>query len=179
MTQVPMNYAGALYTLALEEGVTDRFLQEMETLARSFAAEPDFLRFLSIPNIDKQERSQAVDDLLRGKVHPYMLNFLKVLTEEGYARYFGDCCQGFRQMYDKDNSILRVTAVTAIPMTQSQSVRMTEKLSAITGKTVVLTNTVEPACLGGVKLRYDSVQVDDTIHNRLMTVESMLKNTQL
>lgn len=179
MTQVGINYAGGLYALALEEGLTARLLQELDALEQAFAQEPDFLRLLAAPNIDKQERCQTVDDLLRGKVHPYMLNFLKLLTEKGYARYFGDCCQAYRQQYDRDNGILRVSAVTAVPLTQAQSCKMTEKLSHITGKTVVLTNIVEPACLGGVKLRYDGVQVDDTIRNRLVSVESMLKNTQL
>lgn len=179
MTQVGINYAGGLYALALEEGLTAQLLQELDTLEQSFAAEPDFLRLLAAPNIDKQERCQTVDAVFRCKVHPYMLNFLKLLTEKGYARYFGDCCQAYRQLYDRDNGILRVSAVTAVPLTPAQSDKMTQKLSGITGKTVVLTNTVEPVCLGGVKLRYDGVQVDDTIRNRLMSVESLLKNTQL
>ena len=179
MTQVGINYAGGLYALAADEGLCVQLLQEMDALEQAFAAEPDFLRLLAAPNIDKRERCQTVDDLFRGKVHPYMLNFLKLLTEKGYARYFDDCCQVFRQLYDRDNGILRVSAVTAVPLNQQQSEKMTEKLSAITGKTVMLTNTVEPACLGGVRLRYDGVQVDDTIRNRLMSVESLLKNTQL
>ncbi len=179
MTQVGINYAGGLYALGLEEGLTGQLLEEMDALEQSFVREPAFLRLLSAPNITKQERCRTVDDLFRGKVHPYMLNFLMLLTEKGYARYFGDCCKAFRQLYDRDNGILRVSAVTAVKLTDEQSRRLTEKLADTTGKNVVLTNTVEPDCLGGVKLRYDGVQVDGTVRSRLEAVGSLLKNTQL
>ncbi len=179
MSQIANNYAGGLYALATEDDWAEQFLQELETLEQSFAQEPDFLRLLAAHNISKQERCEVIDRLLRGQVHPYMLNFLKLLTEKGYIRYFDDCCQVFRRLYDKEHGIVRVEAITAVPLTQDQYGRMAEKLAETTGKKVVLTNTVDASCIAGVRLRYDDVQVDDTICNRLATMEQRLKNTQL
>ena len=53
------------------------------------------------------------------------------------------------------------------------------QLAGITGKQIELTNTIDPACIGGVRLDYDGKRVDDTIIHRLDAVSSMLKNTIL
>ena len=82
-------------------------------------------------------------------------------------------------MYNEDHQILPVTAVTAIPLTQEQSARLTEKLSKLTGKNAQLHNRVDPSCLGGVRLDYDGKRVDGSVASRLETVRDLLKNTVL
>ncbi len=177
MTQVGSVYGEALYDLAKSEGLSAGILEEIFTLEESFRQEPAFLRLLAAPNLSKEERCDLVDQCFRGKVHPYVLNFLKILTEKGYTRFFGDCCASYRELYNRDNGILPVTAVTAVALTAEQSEKLKAKLTTLTGKTVELTNRVEPGVLGGVRLDYDGKRVDDTVSHRLDTVRSLLKNT--
>ena len=179
MTQIAVNYAQALYDLAAEEGLSEQLLHELQMLRESFSEEPGFVRLLNAPNISKQERCAIVDESFSGKVHPSVLNFLKILTEKGYARHFSDCCKVFEDRYNEDNGILPVWAVTAVALTQPQTEQLTQKLQTITGKTVKLHNTVEPACLGGVRLRYDGKQLDGTVKSRMDAIGDMLKNTVL
>ena len=113
MTQAGSVYGEALYDLAKSEGLSHRILQELEVLAESFRREPEFLRLLSAPNVSKAERCAVLDASFEGKVHPYVLNFLKLLTEKGYARHFADCCAAYRTHYNLDNGILPVRAVRA------------------------------------------------------------------
>ncbi len=179
MTQVGAVYGQALYDLAREEKLDKVILQELTALNASFQQEPDFLRLLSSPNIPKQERCQVADDTLRGKVQPYVLNFIKILTEKGYAKGFSDCVEAYRKHYNQDNGILPVQAVTALPLTEAQAAKLTEKLANLTGKTIELSNRVEADCLGGVRLSYDGKCVDDTIAHRLDNIRNLLKNTVL
>ena len=179
MTQIGTVYAQALYSLAKEEGLGLSVFEELKTLDASFREEPAFLRLLAAPNLSKEERCRVVDDCFRGKVQPYLLNFLKLLTEKGYVRHFHDCCEAYRQQYYQDNGILEVHAVTAVALNADQTNRLTEKLAGITGKTIVLDNLVDPACLGGMRLDYDGKRVDDTVQHRLDSIGALLKNTVL
>ena len=154
-------------------------LSELTVLNESFRQEPAFLRLLATPNLSKQERCQVIDNCFHGKVHPYVLNFLKILTEKGYVRHFSDCCASFRNLYNQDNGILPVTAVSAIALSEDQVKRLTEKLTQVTGKMIDLTNRVDPSCLGGMRLDYDGKRLDDTVAHRLEAVRSLLKNTVL
>ena len=179
MTQTASVYAQALYSLTNEENCSGIVLEELRVLDESFSQEPDFLRLLAAPNLSKEERCGILDSSFRGKVHPYVLNFMKLLTERGYIRGFSDCCKAFRQEYNRDHGILDVCAVTAVKMAPEQIRRMTEKLQTITGKTVELTNRIDASCMGGVRLDYDGTRVDDTVAHRLDSVRRMLKDTVL
>ena len=179
MTQVGINYGQALYDLAKDERLTGQILQQLQTLQESFSAEPDFLRLLGAPNLPKEERCRIIDDSFRGKAHPYVLNFLKILTEKGYTRCFGDCVKAFEQQYNLDNGILPVQVYTAVELTARQQEKLTQKLCEMTGKTVKLQPRIDPDCLGGVRLTYDGKQIDDTVKTRLDTIAGLLKNTVL
>ena len=176
MTQIGNTYAQGLYALAKDEGLSETVLQQLDMLKTAFAEEPDFCRLLSTPNLSKEERLAVLDNSFRGKVHPYVLNFLKILTERGYMGHFADCCRAYRAQYNQDNGILPVTAVTAVELSRSQRDKLREKLEMITGKTVELINRIDPDCLGGVRLDYDGKRVDGTVKNRLDSLAALLKN---
>ena len=179
MTEAGSVYGLALYDLAKSEGLTEQILKELSVLRQSFEEEPDFLKLLHTPALSKQERCDILDASFRGKLQPYLLNFLKILTEKGYIHHFSHCCDAYRDQYNRDHGILPVTAVTAVPMTDAQQKRLKEKLEALTGKTVELHSRIDPSCLGGVRLDYDGKRVDGSVANRLESVRKMLKNTVL
>jgi len=179
MTEIANTYGQALYDLAKDEGLTGEIRNQLTALDEGFKAEPAFVQLLCMPSIPKQERCQVLDDSLRENVHPYVLNFLKILTEKGYMRHFSGCCQLFKQQYNRDNGILPVTAVTTIPLSDELRRKLTDKLSEITGKTIALECRVDPDCLGGVRLDLDGIQVDGTVRHRLEEIRGILKNTVL
>ena len=179
MTEAGSVYGEALYDLAKAEQLSKVILEQLTALDQAFRQEPKFLQLLAAPNLSKQERCGILDESFRGSLHPYVLNFLKILTEKGYPRHFSDCCQAYREHYNEDNGILPVTVVTALPLSQEQSAKLTGKLSVLTGKTVELLNRVDPAILGGVRLDYSGKRLDDTVAHRLESIRNLLKTTVL
>ena len=179
MTQVGTVYGQALYTLAQEENLSQQLLQELTILQECFDAEPQYMQLLSCVAVPKPERCQLLDESMGNEVHPYLLNFLKILVEKGNIRHFKDCHEAYRASYYRDNGILPVTAVTALPLSQDQTQRLCQKLSSITGKEILLSNQVEPALGGGVRLDYDGKQLEDSISHRLDNIRQLLKNTIL
>lgn len=179
MTDVGNVYGLALYDLAASENLSDEIRNQLDVLHQSFESEPGFLKLLGTPALNKQERCRILDDSFRGKVHPYVLNFLKILTEKGYIRHFFHCCRSYREQYNCDHGILPVTVVTAVALTSQQQSRLKEKLESLTGKTVELNSRIDPSCLGGVRLDYDGKRLDDTVAHRLDAIRGVLKNTVL
>ena len=179
MTETGNVYGRAFYDLAVSEGLSCDILAQLQALQESFVQEPAFLKLLSVRNLSKAERCGIISDSFDGKLHPYVINFLKILTEKGYIGQFANCFAAYRACYYADNNILPVTAVTAMPLNEDQTVRLTEKLETITGKTVELTCRVNPQCLGGVRLDLDGKCLDDTVAHRLESIRSLLKNTVL
>lgn len=179
MTEVGNIYGGALYALAKEEALDGQILGELTALREGFRLEPDFLKLLSTPSLSKEERCQVLDNSFREKLHPYVLNFLKILTEKGYVRHFSACCDAFTLRYNEDNGILPVTAVTAVPLTDAQAEKLKQKLGTITGKQITLQSRIDPAVLGGIRLDYDGQRLDDTVSHRMDALRELLRKTVL
>lgn len=175
MSQAGTVYGQGLYTLALEEGLEGQILEELAVLEAAFGENPEFLKLLASHNIPLQERLSLLDESFRGKVHSYVLNFLKLLTEKSHIRSFPECYKAYREQYNSDKGILEVQVFTALPLNDAQKVRLTDKLTALTGKEIALLCKVDPSVLGGVRLRYDGCQVDGTIQGRLDELSKTLK----
>jgi F-type H+-transporting ATPase subunit delta len=179
MSQAGVVYGQSLYALARDEGLEEKLLGELSVLDRAFGENADFLKLLSSRNIPLQERLGILNESFGGKVHGYVLNFLKLLTEKNYIRQFSQCCKAFREQYNADRGILEVRAVSAVALREDQKQRLTEKLAAITGKKIELFCRVDPSVLGGILLRYDGCQIDGTVQGRLDVLSKSLKNTAI
>ena len=128
MTEIATIYGGALYDLAAGENLSLEILGQLKVLQSCFETEPTFAKLLSAYHVPKAERCKIIDDSFTGKVHPYVMNFLKILTEKGYVRHFSDCCEAYCVRYNQANNILPVTAVTAVAMDAGQQERLLKKL---------------------------------------------------
>lgn len=179
MTSIGTVYGQAIYTLAQEENLTEVILPQLEMLESCFRQSPEYVELLSCQALPKQERCDLLDESLKATVHPYLLNFLKILVEKGYIRHFSHCCETYRQSYYQDKGILPVKAVTALPLSPEQTARLTDKLATITQKTILLTNEIDSDLLGGMRLDYDGKQLEDSVSHRLETIRQLLKNTVL
>lgn len=179
MTKTAMVYGNALYDLARDEGLAQSILDELTGLSAAFQDTPKYLRLLSSHALPKEERCGLLDQAFRGKVQPYVLNFLKILTEKGYINQFDGCVQQFRSRYNEDNGILPVSCTSAVAISPALQEKLIKKLAAITGKRIELRCTVDPHCLGGLRLNYGGIQLDGTVRHRLDQLKTTLSQTVL
>lgn len=175
MTKMEQVYGGSLYELALEEGLTGQILDELRQVLAIFDESPDYWRFLSTLSIAREARCAALDEALGGRIQPYLLNFLKILCENGTMASLKGCAREYRRRYNADNGIVEVRAVTAVPMGEELREKLRRKLESVLDKTVELTCRVDPACMGGVRLELPGRQLDGTVKQRLESLASTLK----
>ena len=169
-------YGRALFLITEEENLSDKVLADVKIAEGVLKKNPDYVKLLDSPAVTKAERVDLADKAF-GSLNESLLNLIKILIEKRDVRLFGKVAEEYYSLYDNSRGILRVEAVTAIPLSDSQRDAMTKKLQATLGKTVVLTNTVDKSTLGGVTLRYSGVQLDGSVKTRLNKFEQALKNT--
>lgn len=179
MTETAKMYGGSLYDLAAEEGIEARLLEELDAAAALLRQNPDYLHLLSMPNLPKKERCGLLDEAFRGQVHPYVLNFLKLLCENGTLRELNGCARAFRVRYNKAHGILEATAVSAVALTAAQTERLRKRLEETTGKQIDLSVKVDPSVLGGIRMDMEGVQLDGTVRHRLASLHDSIANATL
>ena len=179
MTEVAKTYGDALYDLAAEENLGVELMEEVAALAQALLDNPEFVTLLSTPALKKEERLAVLDQSFGGKVHVHVLNFMKILVENGTIAEFPGCADQFRRRYNKDHNIEEITAVTAIALSDELFAQLKAKLEAVTGKTVLLQNKVDAGVLGGVRLEMEGTQLEGTVQNQLAALRRHLSETTL
>ena len=169
-------YGKALFMLTEGRGTTEDVLDGVALADKLFSQNPDYVKLLDTPALSKAEKLALVDEAFAG-FDEDIKSLIKILCEKHSVSGFSEVKKCFSALYDESRGIEHVEAVTAIPMTEAQTRRMVEKLEAMTGKKIILKNTVSPEILGGVKLRYSGVQLDGSLKTRLEKFEASLKNT--
>ena len=150
-------------------------MQQSAQLAEIMAANPEFVKLLNAPTVTKEEKTDLVDKVFSGKINKSLLNFIKVMVERKDTQEINASFADFEKLYNKHNNIEKATATTAVPMSDEQKAKLVAKLNALTGKNVVLTNIVDPACIGGVILQFADVQYNDSVAGKLEILRNQLK----
>lgn len=177
MTEIAKAYGRTLYDLAVECESVEQMLDEITTLRQAFEENPQFLTLMATPNLKKEERIAIIDETFGGKIHIYLLNFLKVLVENGASHEFIDAAKQFRQEYNWENGIETVTVVSAVALDAAQESELVERLHKLTGKKIQLEKSVDPSVMGGIRLQMDGRQLDGTVKNKLDAIRSRLLHT--
>lgn len=179
MTKLEQVYGGALYDLAREEGLEEEIGRELRQVLGLLDENPAYLKFLGTLSIAKAERCAALDEAFGGRVEPYLLNFMKILCENGTIGHLKGCAQEYRRRYNADKGIVEVRAVTAVPMSERLRDKLRAKLETTMGKTVELQCCVDPACIGGVRLELPGRQLDGTVKHRLEDLGRTLQSVTM
>lgn len=174
MTELAREYGDGLYALSFEEGLSDQVLEELNTLKACFREQPEFLKLLSNMSLGKAERLAILDNALRGQVHAYVLNFLKILLERSALFEFEGCAAAFLEAYNRDHGIIQATVTTAAPLDEAQRQRLAQKLARMTGRQVSLAEKVDAAVMGGVLLEMDGQRFDNTVRTRLASIRQAM-----
>ena len=169
-------YGKALFMLSEELGTTDEVLSDIAVADLIFSENPDYVRLLDTPAVAKSEKLSLIDEAFVPLCES-VRNLIKILCERHSVFFFHDVKKEFSALYNESRGIESVEAVTAVAMNEEQIARLTDKLSAMTGKKIILKNTVSPEILGGMKLRYAGIQLDGSVKTRLDRFEKSLKNT--
>ena len=162
MTAAEKEYGGALYALAAEEHCEDAVLEGLTLAADAFRETPGYLKLVQNPAVPREERLAMLDEAFGAGVHVYVLNFLKILC--------GKSALGMAAA----RGILPVQAVSAVPLDEAQRRALCDSLAQKTGRTILLETAVDPSVLGGVKLRYEGLELDGTAAGRLAALRRAL-----
>ena len=166
-------YGEALFSLAEELGETEQVKSDIQTLLAVIDASPEYLKMLDSPALSREERLALIDGSL-ASLNKSLVNTAKLLTERRLAHTVPKVLEHFVKAYERSRGIERVEVISAIPLSESQTAKLKAKLEGITKKQIIISNTHDPALLGGMKLRYMGLELDGSIKTKLDGFEKRL-----
>ncbi len=174
MSKIASVYANSLFEVSLEEKVDNQIREEITDICNAFERDSELVKVLDAPMITKEEKEKLLDTLFKDKVNKYLLNFLKIMTDRKAVMYIRESFDEYVEAYNRHYNIEKIVATTAIEMPQELKDKLINKLQKVTGKTVILDTKVDKNVLGGIVLKYNDAQLDDSIAMKLKNMKEEL-----
>jgi ATP synthase F1 delta subunit len=170
---VAATYAEALFEAAGDAGAVDTVAEEIAVFAEALEGSADLRQFLDNPEVDAKVKKEAIKEL-GSSAHPITANFLQVLIDRGRIGEFTEIARAFADRVAAEEGRLEVEAITAVPLPDDLRTRIVEEISRKTGRSVELTESVDPEIVGGLVLRIGGAVVDGSVRHRIEELRAAL-----
>ncbi len=168
LNKVSNRYAKSLLSLALEQGVLEEALTDMQLLKKACEENDDLVRFLKSPVINAQKKEKILRMIFDGKLSKLGSSFIDILVRKGREKYVPGIARAFVAQYDDHKGISKAQITTAATMNEETQAAMRELISSMTDdKEIILNETVNPELIGGFIARLDDKQIDASIARKL------------
>ncbi len=174
-SKITTRYAKALFKLAVEQDLLDRFKQDLD-LVKSVIDIKEFKDFLASPVISESVKSEVFKEVFAGKVHDLVSNFLQVVVENRRETLLDIIILDYFQLYKEHLGIAEAQIITAVELPEKLAAEVKKLLKQYTDKKIQLDKKIDPEILGGFILRIDDKQLDASVAGRLRKIRKELLN---
>jgi F-type H+-transporting ATPase subunit delta len=176
LTQIARPYAAALFDLAKSEGSVDAVESGLVELQKLSGESEDFRRFLRSPVISADLKSGAVDAILsKTNLNGTVNNFVKVVARNGRLFALPAIIKAFQVLAAGSRGEVSADVTSATPLNKSQVAALADTLKAKIGKTVTLTEHVDPSLIGGLVVKVGSQMIDSSLKTKLSAMKIAMK----
>ena len=171
-----IRYARALLDVAVKEQADLELIEnELSQFAGLFTQYPLLEKVLLNPAVPVPRKRAAVADLLaQAKFTPIVTKLIALLADRDRLVLVRDLLKAYGDRLLDHRGVVRAEVTTATPLDATRAQAIQKSLEALTGRTVVLGTTVDPAILGGLVARIGSTVYDASVTRQLEKMKERL-----
>ena len=161
-------YAQALFGLASDAGDIAGVEADLVQLKAMRAESADLRRLLDSPTFAAEDRARALAAIgERAGFRPLTRKFLGLLVANRRASSLPAVIDAFQRMSAERRGVVAAEVTTAVPLSEEQGRSLQAALRQALGKDPEITTRVDPAILGGLKVKVGSRLFDSSVKTRL------------
>ena len=163
-------YAKALFALAVQTDAVEPVLADLTSLRASLAASPELARFFGNYLLPRHMRREVLTRLFVDGWNLLSVKFLLFLEAKKRLGRLDEISAAFQALYDEKAGIVKGRLTSAFPMESPEVAAIADRVRTRIRGTLDLTTDVDPALLGGCRVRVDDLLFDLSLATRLQTL---------
>jgi len=167
-----LRFAEAAFAVARDTNALDAWLAALEQASLIFENHAAAI-FLSSP-VEPADKKLAVLDELLPTLPPAVRNFLAILTHRDRLDLIPQIVDTFRRLVNEYRNIVVADVTTAVPLSDVTRQALASALGRATGKSITMTERVDPSIVGGVVARVGSFVYDASITRQIERLRDRL-----
>ena len=169
-------YAHALYELADQGGVVAAVEADLGGLEQLRAETPDFRRLLASPAFGHEDRAKGLLAIADAAgVTALTRKFLGLLGANARTTALPAVASAFKRIAVEKRGTVAAEVTTAVPLTDAQRSGVAAALRQSLGKDPEIVTKVDPAILGGLRVKVGSRLFDASLRTRLDQMKFALR----
>jgi F-type H+-transporting ATPase subunit delta len=175
-SEVGERYAQALFELALDAGALDAVRADLAALDAFAKESADLRRVIASPSFSVEDKSKALGAIAdKAGFNALTKRFLGLLTQNRRTAALGSVAVSFRRLHDKHRGVTSALVTSAMKLTAKQLDGVKAALRQALGGDPEITTLVDPAILGGLKVKVGSRLFDASLKTKLDSLKFALK----
>lgn len=169
-------YATALFELALEANAIADVERDLQAFDGLIANNPDLARLVRSPVFSADEQAKALGAVLdKAGIKSVAGNFLKVVASNRRLFAVRDMIRGFNALVARHKGEVTAHVTVAEELSDARLGDIKDALKSVTGKDVKIDVNVDPAIIGGLKVKLGSRMVDASLRSKLNSIKHAMK----
>jgi F-type H+-transporting ATPase subunit delta len=176
---VANRYAKALYSLASEQKIEEKVLNELRETAKGFENSPEEFAQLISPTLSVDDRNKIVTSLFDGKTQTDLFkSFVQLLVSKDRLGLFQDIMEAYQTQSDLQHGVTRGVVRSPAALKPEERTRLEEIVSKVTNKKAILEYKQSPELIGGLLAKVGSYTFDDSLDTQLRLMYENLNRVQ-
>ncbi len=165
-------YSEAIFEIAKERNTFDKWQENLQKVAL-LAQNSEFVSVMENPKFSVQEKYKLLDVQLKN-IDSMALNLAYILTNKGIFGLITDIYADYQHLLDNYRGIEQAEVTVAVPLDEKERQQLVERLSAMTGKKIIMTIRVDPGIIGGVIAKVGEKIIDGSTRSQLAALRNEL-----
>ncbi|THD78051.1 MAG: F0F1 ATP synthase subunit delta [Phenylobacterium sp.] len=175
-SNVGERYAQALFDLASDEKAVAAVEADLKSLKAALAESRDLRILIGSPAFNAEAKGKGLTAIAdQAKFNGTTKKFLGLLAANGRAGVLGAVITAFEAIAAKARGAVSAEVTTAIPLSAAQAKGVAAALRQALGKDPEVTTRVDPAILGGIRVKVGSRLFDASLRSKLESLKFALK----
>lgn len=179
VNEVARVYAGALLEIGKENNILQQIEEELGALGQLLREDAEFRVYCKTPGISKESKKSFVDKVFQGKFSDVIVNFLKVLVDNGRLTDLDSIHQTFLEFLDVESRRLRVLITGSSKLDEAMVAKIKAALTAKYKKDIIIEEKVDSSILGGVVIKIGDLIIDGSLVKDLNNIRRNLLSSKV
>lgn len=176
LSNVGSRYAQALFDLATDQKQVAAVEADLKSLKAAIADSKELRTLIGSPTFSAEDKAKGLVAIgAKGKFNMTTLKFLGLLSENGRAAALPAVIDAFAKLSAAARGAVSAEVTTAIALSPAQQKGVAAALRQALGKDPEITTRVDPALLGGIKVKVGSRLFDASLKSKLDSLKFALK----
>lgn len=176
---VSIRYAAALFELAVELEMVNKFEEEITLVYNGFKDNDDFIKIINHPIFSNEEKLKVITDIFDGSISQEIIGFLSVLFTKNRQVHTLEILEEFIAQVENYKGIKTAYVKSAVELSEQQIKDLKEKISQKINKQVNIEVAIDKSLIGGISINVDGLFIDNSVRSQLKDIKKKLISRKL